>query len=343
MLSAKVLKWYDKNHRTFPWRKLSHQKQDPYITWLSEIMLQQTTTTTVIPYFEKFLGLWPRVEDLASADRDDVLHAWAGLGYYARARNLHACAQKVVLDFGGQFPKDVKDLLLLPGIGPYTAAAVAAIAYDTACAPIDGNIARIFSRVWEIDENGPRLHRHVHDKLIDHVPDSRNGDFVQALMDIGANICTPKTPQCQLCPIKSECQAFKHMSQALYPKKKEKPARPKRYGIVYWAQRSDGALLYQRRPDKGLLGGMNEFPSTAWTAEPSDKQQALEEGPIDKKGVFLSSVVTHVFSHFELELTVLKGPAKADEGYTFILPQDLNKLALPTVMKKVVKVASGSK
>src|SRR5262249_21186123 len=247
-----------------PWRTVPPALPDPYAVWLSEIMLQQTTVPTVKAYYEKFLAKWPRVADLAAAPLEEVLAAWAGLGYYARARNLHACAKEVVARFEGRFPATEKDLLTLPGIGPYTAAAIAAIAFDQRAVVIDGNVERILTRLFVIEEPLPKSKRLIYERGELLTPQARTGDFAQGMMDLGASICTPSRPKCFLCPYHPDCQAYALGDPERYPVKLPKKERPKRWGTIFYARTHSGLVLVRTRPSKGLLGGMTEFPGSDW-------------------------------------------------------------------------------
>ena len=343
-----LLPWYDKHARRLPWRSLPGDVADPYHVWLSEVMLQQTTVATVADYFRKFLRLWPTVEDLAAADLDDVLTAWAGLGYYARARNLHKCAKQVATDFDGQFPQTEEALLKLPGIGRYTAAAIAAIAFNRPAAVMDGNIERVTTRLFDIDtplpESKPMLYQHVSVMTPTHRP----GDFAQAMMDLGATICVPGNPKCVLCPLISACTGRDRA--ATLPRKLPKKAKPTRRGTAFWITRKDGAVLLRRRAETGLLGGMMEIPSTNWTEQHSMNFE--ETGlPLLSAAFHDAGEIRHTFTHFHLELRVLMTQASgdwADEGQMpkdclWCLPDALEERALPTVMRKIAKVALTAK
>jgi len=333
-----------------PWRALPGEDADPYAVWLSEIMLQQTTVTAVKPYFERFLARWPKVNDLAAADLDAVLTEWAGLGYYARARNLHACAKRVVDAFDGIFPNTEQDLLKLPGIGPYTAAAISAIAFDRRAVVVDGNVERVIARLYEIETPLPDakpLIKEYADKL---TPNARPGDYAQAVMDLGATVCTPKSPSCVLCPWTKACKARASGTAQDYPRKAPKKAKPTRRGVCFWLTRPDGAILLRRRPEKGLLGGMMEIPSTEWQAEVADDTTARQYAPVpvgSAKWRALPGLVSHTFTHFHLELTVHAAPVTAKRAEAAAQESELNwahidKLsdyALPSVMRKVVKHA----
>jgi A/G-specific adenine glycosylase len=346
--AARLLKWYDANARHLPWRTApgSKARPDPYKVWLSEIMLQQTTVATVRGYFDDFLTRWPDVAALAAADLDDVLHAWQGLGYYARARNLYKCAQVVAQDLGGRFPDTEAGLRELPGIGPYTAAAIAAIAFGRDAAPVDGNIERIVARLHALETPLPAVKAEIGRLARAMTPKRRPGDFAQAMMDLGATVCRPKAPNCKACPLASECRAAEAGSAERYPLRQAKKPRPTRFGTVYWLERGDGAVLVRRRPESGLLGGMMEFPSTPWTETAPDTADLAEHAPASVRWRRLAGEVEHVFTHFRLVLTVVKGTAKlggsADNG-RWCRPDDFAGLALPTVMKKVARLATGDK
>ncbi|MDW3099061.1 MAG: A/G-specific adenine glycosylase [Alphaproteobacteria bacterium] len=336
-----LLDWYDRHARDLPWRispkaRKKGAKADPYKVWLSEIMLQQTTVKTVGPYFLKFVELWPRVEDLADASSAEVMSAWAGLGYYSRARNLHACAKVVAERHGGIFPQTEEGLLALPGIGPYTAAAVASIAFDEPAAVMDGNVERVVSRLFAIDTPLPAAKVEIKERLKDLVPQKRPGDFAQATMDLGATLCSPKKPACSLCPWAEECEANAKGIAETLPVKPPKKAKPTRYGSAYWLTDAKGHVLLRTRPPKGLLGGMDEVPGSEWSEHDADP--TTDAAPTSASWQQLPGTVTHVFTHFSLELTVYtaqaatRGKVKGDW-----VPLDaLAQRALPTVMRKIV-------
>jgi A/G-specific adenine glycosylase len=338
-ISRRLLAWYGRERRHLPWRAPPGKRADPYRVWLSEIMLQQTTVATVIPYFERFTGRWPTAEALAAADLDEVLTAWQGLGYYARARNLHKCARAVAVDHGGHFPDTEDGLRALPGIGPYTAAAVAAIAFGRKATPVDGNIERVMARVFAVSQPMPGAKSVLAEHARMLTPNRRAGDFAQALMDLGATICTPRKPKCGLCPISSECAAFAADSVEAYPVRAAKRARPTRYGTVFWLTGPDGAVLLRRRPENGLLGGMMEFPSTPWNDAPPGARETKKAAPAPVTWRALPGEVEHTFTHFHLRLTVwtaeLDGAALPPG--TWRTPARFHELALPTVMKKIAK------
>jgi A/G-specific adenine glycosylase len=317
VFSKNLLKWYDQAKRDLPWRMPT---PNPYHTWLSEIMLQQTTVATVIPYFNSFIKRWPTVQDLASASLDDVLTQWQGLGYYSRARNLHKCAQ-VLAD---HFPDTESDLLKLPGVGPYTAAAIASIAFNQQASAVDGNVVRVISRYFAIEVLNPigEVRAHVTTLL----PNKRNGDFTQALMEFGALVCRPKNPDCSVCPLQGECRAYAQNRVDYFPLKAPKTKLPTRYATAFIFQREDGSILLRKRPSRGLLGGMMEVPSTDWTTE-----KTASVGPI----------VRHTFTHFHFEVRVqVSEDGGAFEGI-WVHPSDLPNYALPTLMKKIIKTGLG--
>ena len=275
---ADLLAWYDRHARVLPWRARRGERADPYRVWLSEIMLQQTTVKAVAPYYARFLSRWPTVGALAAASLDDVLRAWAGLGYYARARNLHACAKAVVERHGGQFPNDVAALRALPGIGDYTAAAVAAIAFDAPAVPVDGNVERVVSRLFAVEEELPAAKPVIKRLAASLLPADRAGDFAQALMDLGATICSPKRPACALCPWTDACLANERGDQETFPRKAPKREGQLRCGAPLSCCASDGRVLLRRRPDKGLLGSMMEVPGSDWTHD-FDESRARRSAP----------------------------------------------------------------
>jgi A/G-specific adenine glycosylase len=342
-LSVALLAWYDRHRRVLPWRAPAGERTAPYAVWLSEIMLQQTTIAAVIPYFLRFLDRWPTVAHLAAAPLDDVLTEWAGLGYYARARNLHACAKAVVERHGGIFPADRDALRALPGIGDYTSGAIAAIAFDLPAAAVDGNAERALSRVFAIETPMPAAKPELRAFGESLVPPDRPGDFAQALMDLGATICTPRKPACALCPWRRECRALAVGIVETLPRKAEKVARPHRSGVAFWVIDGTGAVLLRRRDEKGLLGGMMEVPSTVWGPVLSDAA-AKEAAPVAADWRVLPGQVRHVFTHFELTLTVWAGQVsgKGDpKAGVWVKPDRFGEYALPSVMMKVVRHAMG--
>jgi A/G-specific adenine glycosylase len=340
--AAGLLAWYDRHRRRLPWRALPGECADPYRVWLSEIMLQQTTVATVGPYFARFLARWPDVEALAAATLDDVLHAWQGLGYYARARNLHACAQAVVARHGGTFPASEAQLRALPGIGAYTAGAIAAIAFNHHAAPVDGNIERVIARLYAVTIPLPEAKPELRRLAAALVPADRPGDFAQAAMDLGATICTPQKPKCVLCPWRAECRARREGIAEDLPARRPKRAKPLRRGVAFWAVRGDGAVLLRRRPANGLLGGMMEVPSSEWVSGALDRAAAEQAAPVSARWSALPGVVRHSFTHFDLELMVLTGKTRQTKADgVWVQPDALGAQALPTVMKKVIAFALG--
>ena len=341
--AAALLDWYDRHSRDLPWRVPpgAAERPDPYRVWLSEIMLQQTTVAAVAGYFARFVARWPAVGDLAAAPLADVLHAWQGLGYYARARNLHRCAGAIVRDHGGVFPDTEDALRALPGIGAYTAAAIAAIAFGRPATVVDGNVERVTARLHAVETPLPAAKPVLKRLAALTAPDDRPGDYAQAVMDLGATVCTARAPQCLLCPWSCGCAAHRRGVAADLPRRAPKKAKPLRRGIVWWIERPDGRVLLQRRPETGLLGGMMEFPGTDWTeAEPQGGPPVAVTAERD------AGTVGHVFTHFRLELAVRTAKAGdgADRSRSAAVWEDparLDRQALPTVMKKVARAARG--
>ncbi len=349
---ADILRWYDKNRRVLPWRATGSKKPDPYKVWLSEIMLQQTTVPAVIPYFQKFTQMWANVDALASAKDEDVMAAWAGLGYYARARNLLKCARVVSHDLGGKFPKTVEGLLELPGIGPYTAAAIAAIAYGQGATVVDGNIERIVARVFAIDEPLPKGKadiRHSADIIFAGIEDmgkERVMAYPQALMDIGADICAPKSPKCHICPVETYCQAHKNGAADSYPVRAPKKIVPVRQGRVYWIENELGQVLFEKRADNRMLGGMRGLPTTDWDIKKADdgRHIPLLDGLWGAESL---GHVYHVFTHFKLELEVWVVVAQGNKimlelGAEFLDVESVDNMGLPTVFLKAARFARKS-
>ncbi len=340
-LPLALLAWYDRHRRRLPWRAAAGEVADPYRVWLSEIMLQQTTVKAVGPYFEKFVARWPDVSALGRAALDDVLRMWAGLGYYSRARNLHACAVAVLSEHGGVFPDSEEGLRALPGIGPYTAAAIAAIAVDRRTMPVDGNIERVVSRLFAVEEELPQAKPRIQQLAATLLADTRAGDSAQALMDLGSSICTPKRPACALCPLTADCAARVQGTQEVFPRKAPKKSGALRRGAAFVVTRGD-ELLVRTRPEKGLLGGMTEVPGSDWLVGHED-DAAKEQAPVLKglsRWQRQLGVVTHVFTHFPLELVVYTARAmrgtRAPKGMRWIPVATLADEALPNVMRKVI-------
>ncbi len=343
-LSQRLLAWYDRSARSLPWRTPpgSNLRPDPYHVWLSEVMLQQTTVTAVIPYFQAFLARWPTVAALAAAPLDEVLAAWAGLGYYARARNLHKCAVMVAERLGGVFPDSEEALRALPGIGDYTAAAIAAIAFGQPAAVLDGNVERVMARLFAVREALPAARPRLKALAAGLTPALRPGDYAQAAMYLGATVFTPRNPACVLCPWRQDCRAVAEGDPESLPLKAPRPERPLRRGIAFWTLRKDGAVLIRRRPDKGLLGGMLEFPSTPWRDQDWSLDEAAAQAPAEADWRLLPGRVRHVFTHFELELSVAAGDIRRKPELALGLwcpLEDLPRQGLPTVMKKILRHA----
>ncbi len=340
-LAARLLAWYDRHRRDLPWRAPPGRRPDPYHVWLSEIMLQQTTVAAAAPYFRAFVDRWPDMAALAAADIDDVMAAWAGLGYYARARNLHKCAQAVTAWRGGRLPDDEAALRRLPGIGDYTAAAIAAIAFDRPAVVVDGNVERVVARLFAVPTPLPAAKGALKELAARLTPAARPGDHAQAMMDLGATVCTPRAPACGICPWMGACRARAAGIAERLPARAAKPEKPLRSGVVFWALRGDGAVLLRRRPPAGLLGGMAEFPTTDWRAQPWAEAEALAAAPLNAGWRMLSGVVRHTFSHFHLELAVMAarvGEGALARGY-WCPVDELGGQALPSVMRKVARHA----
>lgn len=333
-IAADLLAWYDNSARVLPWRAPpGSPSPDPYRVWLSEIMLQQTTVAAVRPYFEKFTARWPNVEALAAADEAELMAAWAGLGYYARARNLIACARSVVADHGGHFPDEESALRTLPGIGGYTAAAVAAIAFGRRAVVVDANVERVVARLFAFGEPLPAAKATLH-ALADRItPDQRAGDFAQAMMDLGATICSVRAPKCLLCPIAAHCEGRAEAER--YPVKAPKQKRPQRRGSIFWIER-DGAVLLCKRPDKGLLGGMVALPTGPW----ADADPGLSDAPME--GTWRSiGKIRHVFTHFSLDAEVYRAEASADDADGLWWPiARIGEAGLPTLFAKAAALAT---
>jgi A/G-specific adenine glycosylase len=339
-LSDALLRWYDTHARVMSWRtspadRAAGVRPDPYRVWLSEVMLQQTTVAAVRDYFHRFTARWPTVGDLAAADDADVMGEWAGLGYYARARNLLKCARAVVADHGGQFPDTRDGLLTLPGIGPYTASAIAAIAYEEAAVVVDGNVERVMARMFAVENPLPGSKAELTARAASLTPPLRPGDYAQAVMDLGATICTPRSPACGICPWMHHCDARVQGIQASLPRKTPKAVTPTRHGTVWIARRADGAYLVERRADKGLLGGMLGWPGTDWDG-------AGGAAPLYADWR-CAGEVRHTFTHFHLYLTLMVadvGPDALPLRGGFLQPADFRPANLPTVMRKAFEAAS---
>jgi A/G-specific adenine glycosylase len=345
-LGADLMDWYDRFARDLPWRIGPEARRggalpDPYRVWLSEVMLQQTGTATAGPYFARFTATWPTVTALAAAEDAAVMAAWAGLGYYARARNLLKCARAVATDHGGRFPDTEAALLTLPGVGPYTAAAIAAIAFDRPAVVVDGNVERVTARLAAIETPLPPAKPALYAVAATLTPDHRPGCHAQAMMDLGATICTPRNPACAICPLSHGCTGRARGIAADLPAKAAKKPKPTRHGVAYAVLRSDGAVALQRRPDKGLLGGTLGLPGTDWTEVPPPPAAiaAAAPCPADWRVV---GVARHVFTHFALELEVRAadvGGNAAPVGCSFYGDARAQADALPTAMRKALMLA----
>jgi A/G-specific adenine glycosylase len=336
-LRAALLSWYDANARDLPWRvrpaeRAAGRRADPYRVWLSEVMLQQTTVPHATPYFLKFTARWPTVSDLAGAEDGEVMAAWAGLGYYARARNLLACARAVARDHGGVFPKTEEALRTLPGLGAYTAAAVAAIAFNRPANVVDGNVERVMSRLFAVEDPLPDSKPELKRLAAGLVRDERPGDWAQALMDLGATVCRPKAPLCDRCPVRAACAGFARGDAETFPRKLAKAERPHRYGVAYVLTRADQVALV-RRPPKGLLGGMLALPTTEWRAKRWADDEAVAAAPAEApwRGV---GEVEHGFTHFTLTLQLMRAEGDA-EAVIWSPRRDLE--ALPSVFLKAAR------
>jgi A/G-specific adenine glycosylase len=339
-LRAALLAWYDKNARSLPWRvgpaqRVAGVRPDPYRVWLSEIMLQQTTVPHATPYFLTFIRRWPTVVDLAAENDGEVMAAWAGLGYYARARNLLACARAVAEQHGGVFPDTEEGVRALPGVGAYTAAAIAAIAFDRPANVVDGNVERVVSRLFAVEVPLPDAKPELKRLAASLVTEDRPGDWAQALMDHGAVICRPKQPLCDRCPVSAHCTAFQQGAPDRYPQKRAKAERPRRYGVAYVLTRGGDVALI-RRPPKGLLGGMLGLPTSEWRGAALSEAEALAAAPA--KATWRSAgEVEHVFTHFSLSLRVMRAEGDADD---VIWTRDLG--ALPSVFLKAARAGLSS-
>lgn len=341
-LSDSLLAWYDRHARIMPWRtgpaeRAKGIRPDPYAVWLSEVMLQQTTVAAVKDYFRRFLTRWPTVTDLAAEADAEVMGEWAGLGYYARARNLLKCARAVTNSHGGRFPDTRDALLQLPGIGPYTASAIAAIAYDEPATVVDGNVERVLSRLFHVETPLPAAKPELTELAARLTPAVRPGDHAQAVMDLGATICTPTSPACGICPWMAPCAARAAGVQGDLPRKTPKKPKPTRFGYAYIVRRSDGAWLLEQRPDKGLLGGMLGWPGSDWSDAPQ------EDPPLEAEWRDPGAQVRHTFTHFHLRLALrmadVPEDAMPDRG-AFVPHPAFRPASLPTVMRKAYDLAA---
>lgn len=340
--SLRLLSWYDEKHRNLPWRITpKEQKQgihpDPYRVWLSEIMLQQTTVEAVKPYFQKFLQLWPDLSSLAKASQDDIMKAWAGLGYYSRARNLRNCARQLVENYGGQFPQSVTALRTLSGIGDYTAAAIAAIAFNQPVAVVDGNVERVITRLFAITTMLPKAKTKIKKKTQEITSLNRPGDFAQAMMDLGATICTPRKPSCYLCPLQSLCRAAKMQRTESFPVKAPKKERLSKIGTAFVILNENKQIYLEKRHGKKLLGGMTQIPNYIGI----NNENVLQHAPFSANWQFKGQI-THIFTHFSLKLDIYYTNSTHEmnrENGWWCDIHNLAEEALPTVMKKAISVA----
>ncbi|WP_336287935.1 MULTISPECIES: A/G-specific adenine glycosylase [unclassified Bartonella] len=341
-ISSRLLSWYDQKHRHLPWRITPEEQMqgvcpDPYRVWLSEVMLQQTTVEAVKPYFQKFLKLWPDLFSLAKASQDDIMKAWAGLGYYSRARNLKNCAQQLVENYGGQFPQSVKTLRTLSGIGDYTAAAIAAIAFNHPVAVVDSNVERVVTRLFAITLVLPKAKAKIKEQTQKITSLSRPGDFAQAMMDLGSIICTPRKPSCLLCPLQSLCKAAKMQKAEFFPVKAPKKERPSKTAAAFVVLNENKQIYLEKRQGKKLLGGMTQIPNNIGIND----ENGLQNAPFTANWQFKGQI-THVFTHFSLKLNVYYingvGEINCENGWWCDI-HHLAKEALPTVMKKAISAA----
>ena len=340
-----LLAWYDVHRRVLPWRAQAGTRADPYHVWLSEIMLQQTTVQAVDRYYRAFLSRWPTVEHLAAASLDEVLAAWAGLGYYARARNLYRTAKIVAGQMAGRFPNTAVGLRALPGIGPYSAGAIAAIAFDEPQAAVDANAERVIARLFLVETPLPAAKAELRARTQALVPQRRAGDFAQALMDLGAMICTPKAPQCPRCPWCKTCLGRLHGGVETLPRKAAKPRRPLKRGAAFIVVDTKGAVLLQRRAEKGLLGGMMQPPLGPWGSDFPSELEALAQAPFEASWEKRPGLVRHQFTHFELEIEVYVArlARRPSTQGRWVQANALAKAALPTVMRKILRHGLGAR
>lgn len=336
---GQMLDWYDRHRRIIPWRAEKGQISDPYHVWLSEIMCQQTTVPAVVPYFLEFTRKWPTVEDLAAAERDEIMSAWAGLGYYARARNLHKCAQMIANDYGGSFPETKQALQELPGIGDYTSAAIAAIAFNRAETVVDGNIERVIARQFNIQTPMPKAKKPIKiaaARFFERETE-RPGDLAQSLMDLGSAICTPKNPKCVLCPVNESCKARQLGNQESLPVKAPKKTKPQKFGAIYWIENGQGEVLLHRRGDHEMLGGMLALPTGTWIENDAglNHLEVINSDNVTDTGLHIK----HSFTHFDLTLHIYKGHMETDipeDQYQWVSKATIKPSDFPTVFKKAV-------
>jgi len=336
----RTLRWWDRNRRDLPWRANPGERPDPYRVWLSEVLLQQTTAQAAAPYFRKFVDTWPTVEDLAGASTEAVIGAFAGLGYYSRARNLHACA-KAIAAGGGRFPDEEAGLRALPGVGDYTAAAIAAIAFGRQAAPVDGNIKRVLARLLALDQPAGEAKARIRAAAVGLAPSRRAGDFAQALMDIGATICRPKNPACAACPLSDDCAGRRCGAPEAFPRPPAAKPKPRRVGTAFFARRTDGAFLARRRPSRGLLASTVELPGSVWTSAGPGTAWRLD-APVPARWRRLPGGIEQAFTHFVLSLTVFAAPfdGAAPAGLFWLAPEAVGRAGLSSVMQKAVAHAA---
>ncbi len=340
-----LLAWYDKNRRTLPWRAEPGVSAEPYHVWLSEIMLQQTVVAAVIPYFTKFVDKWPSVKHLARAPQEEVMKEWAGLGYYARARNLHKCAQVVADEHKGRFPDTRENLMGLPGVGDYTSAAITAIAFDRPATVIDGNVDRVVARYFAVEEAFPAGKKDVrhYAAILSEGRADRPGDFAQAMMDLGATVCIPKAARCGLCPVAKGCRGRKAGIQSDLPAKAAKKAKPQKHGYVYWITDSKGRVLLERRDERGMMGGMMALPVSEWVAARGAKAHDPMLADVSVIEELRGMKVLHSFTHFDLTLQGCRvGSVRAADfkgpRYKWVAPEEVAAAGLPSLFAKAVKL-----
>lgn len=337
LIFQSILDWYDQYKRQLPWRS---DAPNPYHIWLSEIMLQQTTVPTVIPYFLRFIEKWPTLEALACASLDSILVEWQGLGYYSRARNLHKCAQYIQTNLKGHFPQSATMLQSLPGIGSYTSAAIASIAFNQPTAVVDGNIVRVLSRLYAIETPYPASKSQILEIATQLTPTHRPGDYAQALMDLGAMICKPQNPRCTLCPLLNQCEAYRQDAPSRYPIKEPKEEKPIRYTTAFLIQNQDEQIFLRRRNEKGLLGGMMEVPTGSWETKEKPFNESLSHALLSSllPPFHLMGEIRHTFTHFHLKVKIFKTVVHhASLQGAWIHERDLHTQALPTLMKKIIR------
>ena len=343
-LRDRLLGWYDSYGRDLPWRSKGGKRTDPYRVWLSEIMLQQTTIATVVPYYHRFLSRWPNLAALAAAELDEVLHAWQGLGYYSRARNLHKCARVLCADYGGVFPDTDTELRKLPGIGPYTSDAIAAIAFDRPRLPVDGNVERVLARIFAVEEPLPAVKPKLCKIANDLATSIRPGDYAQAIMDLGATVCTVRDPNCRQCPWQDACRGLSRGLAAHLPHRVPKPPRPVRYAVAYIITSAAGDLYLERRPDGGLLGGLMQVPLSPWLDRAPTRDNAAGGAPIAAAWRLVPGIVEHGFTHFAVRITLLSKRAKRRDlrsrAGLWCAPDRLGEHALSTMAKKIIRHAA---